>query len=673
MDVRLLKINGIDAEIDQKTAIGITLQGYNVSKPGEKYVNTSNSFTIPNTAKNRFIFGNPADPQSENKQVYGFNYCDYWVGNDKLIDNAKVRLQDSGDRITCFIYEKNDFWDQAKKDLLIDQLPDLLTYLGLPVSSSPFAGSFSDFLAPYISAESGLILSNYFGQFFGYKSPGQTLIARNECVLSGGPANPVQAFLTVSSDYFADQTFTIIESPLRTVDEYAADFVNEIITSGHTINDYYNVTSNGGYIYLESIDIYTDNTLNISIQSTVLVTKLTSEVFQTGVPPTTFDLEESFTPPLDNGIEQSIRLRYTINSNNENGNGGHFAVFVKDLFKFIEQKYNVNFLTDGGGLIGNIWDDPIANKLYIPIREIAVVSNGSSHYFEVGSDQVFTPLTDQQDKADKTIFNLMQSFFQVMNIIKDELYYNGEKVFRLSRFDDLKNTAAVVNFSGGIIGQPKFKPFVEDYGQENFIKFSEIYPEGDELINSKKLTCSNLNLDATKDILEIDAYASSVVEVNSQFFLNLKDKESFKTFVFMLSDGYTSGNVAVYYNDLVNGVNLATSQPLQKAQLYDLNSEYNFLDEVITYPRVYEIEKWLTISDIRNFEFFKQYWIQELNGSYFVNKIEGFNPLSQKATKLELIKLSNKTPITPPDLPYWMDGVADPYTDGDGDYWTYSN
>ena len=69
----------------------------------------------------------------------------------------------------------------------------------------------------------------------------------------------------------------------------------------------------------------------------------------------------------------------------------------------------------------------------------------------------------------------------------------------------------------------------------------------------------------------------------------------------------------------------------------------SLMDSILAYPKFYEIKKWLTISDIRGFEFFKQYYISELNGSFFVNKIKGFNPdKSKDPTTIELIKVSSK-------------------------------
>ena len=55
--MRLLKINGFDVDIDDSTAIGVTLQAYDIKDPSKRKTNITNSFTIPITSNNNKIFG----------------------------------------------------------------------------------------------------------------------------------------------------------------------------------------------------------------------------------------------------------------------------------------------------------------------------------------------------------------------------------------------------------------------------------------------------------------------------------------------------------------------------------------------------------------------------------------------------------------------------------------
>ena len=107
---------------------------------------------------------------------------------------------------------------------------------------------------------------------------------------------------------------------------------------------------------------------------------------------------------------------------------------------------------------------------------------------------------------------------------------------------------------------------------------------------------------------------------------------------------------------------------MEMPSIYSIENEYNLLSKVLEYPEWREVSCWLTINDIINLRFYAQYYFQQLGGSYFINKIAGFNPSkSLVATKLELIKVSDKSPTTPPDTEYYVDGVGNGFTDGEGD------
>lgn len=554
--MRLLRINGVKVDIDNQTAIGVDSQSYDIKSPGVRKVNITNDFTIPATDHNLQIFGYADNPQSTSLNIYGLNTIEYWVNNQILISDARVRVNqitsntpsNKNGRISLFVFQKPDVWDELKLVVWPDFVKDFIKWMqdvnGLPSKYNPFIGNFGEFIEPYTEATEGVKLPMYFGNLYNYDP-------------------------------------------------------------------------DGGLQYLED--------------------------------------------------PNSIYLRYWPEIGDK-ADGGHFCVYIKTIFQYIEQKYNVDFLTAGSQKLGNIWDDAIATSLYIPVRDIGIRfvytgSNVTGFYFEFNEDTKFLPLKDQKDKAGKKLYDLVNSFFQHLNIIKDEF---DDNVIRLARFDDIKTLADVRDWSGKLSGQPKFKPFIDGFQRESRIKFKEIYEEGDELLNSKVITCNNQNLDATTDLFDIDAYVCSFLNISGGVVPDLSPKESFKTFTFLLDNGLTDDIINIYQSE--DGNEQRATFRLQKAALYSLDSEYNFLDEILTYPRYYEVEKWLTLNEIKDLEFFRQYYIRELNGSYFLNKISGYNPeKSNKPTKLELIYVSDKTPIKPPDLNYYTDGVGDPWTDGIGD------
>lgn len=577
--MRLLRINNINVDIDEETAIGIDVQTYDIKEPAKAKVNVSNSFSVPKTINNLLIFGLPDNPQSTSTKIYEAAVCDYWVDNEKLIDQSKARVESIDNRINLFIYNKQDIWDTLKTVYWPDFLKDLMQWLydekGLYNIFSKFTGTFADFIDEFANATEGVKLSMFYGNLYAQE---------------------------------------LVEFP-------------------------------GQYVERDTYDVLGDVDLSVIY--------LYSRYFD---PSTSSDFED-------------LRLSH----------GGHFSMFVKTIFEYIEETYDVNFLTSGGVLPGNIWDDPVASQLYVNCKEIGVIAtdagggNIDAYFYKIGGfideSEKFLPYKNIYDKRDKTVFDFVASFFQHMNIIKDELFINGGHVIRLARFDDLETLAEVVDFSGGISPGTVFKPFVDGYAQNNYIKFKNIYPDGNELANSKNITCSNVNLEVNADLISIDAYVPAAIPSGNDFYLDLSTSDAFKSFVFMLDNGIMDHNALVIWYD-VSFLSTSTSVALPVAALYDLSSEYNFLSDIITYPKFYELKKWLTVSDIRNIEFFKQYYIKELNGSFFLNKIKGFNPeKSKEPTTIELIKVSNRTPVTPPDLDYFVDGVGDAYTDGINDYY----
>lgn len=555
--MRLFRINGSDVDIDNQTAIGVTIQSYDFKTPAIRKVNVTNSFTIPATVNNLAIIGNPHDSQSNSLTIYGTMLCDYWVDSFQLIKNAKVRVSEVSDRITLFVFQKDDVWDSMKMLMTSTFTAELLEYMqdekALPSSTNFFADTeLANFLADYAnilaSKQKGLILPMYFGNLYNY-------------------------------------------DPL------------------------------GGTAYLENIN-------NICLK------------YQ------------------DIGAAPAY--------------GGHFGVYYKTIFEFIEYKYGVNFLTAGGQSIGNLWDDTYALDMYVPLREIDVklhytLGVHDGYYFDIVSGGNYLPETNMFDKGDKSLYDIVNAFMMHFNVIKDEINLNGSDVIKLARFDDIDTVADIVDFSGKLQGNSTFIPIADGFARENNIKYKEIYPEGNSLINSKQIACLNDNIDAKADILEIDAYIPNFIPITGGVVPNLSIKESFKTTTCFVNDGYTDDFIFITIKD--NGVTKTAALNLPVPALYSLSGEYNFFATMMYTPKIYKIQKWLTLHDLVGWEFFKQRWIQELGASFFINKIEGFNPQkSNEPTTIEVIRISNKKPVDAELTDVFVDGVDDTFTDGQGDY-----
>lgn len=113
--MRILKINGKIADIDEKTAIGIDLQAYDFKEPGQLKVNVSNTFSIPATAHNRLLLGNAGSPHRVDNTIYQRINIDYQVRNTLYIKQGAARITSiKGGRINLFVAQRPGFIDEMK-------------------------------------------------------------------------------------------------------------------------------------------------------------------------------------------------------------------------------------------------------------------------------------------------------------------------------------------------------------------------------------------------------------------------------------------------------------------------------------------------------------------------------------------------------------------------------
>ena len=537
---RLLRINKQDIDIDEATAIGITLQSYDIKEPNKRKVNITNSFTIPLTANNNKIFGYPSNINSNDKSIYAPLTADYWDSGYKIIENSLVRVDEVSDRISLSLYQKLDLWDKLKLITWPEFAKEYIEWV-----QPQLYQNYSQLIYDSIYASGGLFLPCWLGQ--------------------------------ISTQLNEDKTY-----------------------------------------YIEDI-------ANLWIQ-----------------------YKES--------------------------NGGHFAIYAVDVFRFIEYKYNVKFLTNGLSFSGNIFSDEYVKSIYTPIRSLSVKvqynsETGIKEGFKldfIGNE--FLPL-EVGDKTDKTLHDFVTSFFQIFNVIVD---YVGDEI-RLARWDNLIDQPPI-KWTDKLDNKTiKFKPSISGYTQNNQIKFASVFEGGGENLNGKIIKCLNKNIDIKSDLFSIDANIPNFAQSYGGIIPNLSDAKTFETFQFFISayesvgvKAQTTANIATHFDD---GITKDTAlNYMQMPSAFSIENEYNLLSKVLEYPEYREVSCWLTINDIINLRFYAQYYFQQLGGSYFINKIAGFNPSkSLVATKIELIKVSDKSPTTPPNLEYYVDGVENGFTDGEND------
>ncbi len=373
--------------------------------------------------------------------------------------------------------------------------------------------------------------------------------------------------------------------------------------------------------------------------------------------------------------ETNLYIEYDYNDNGviKKAIGGHVCIFIKNIFEFLEYKFGINFHATGSGFVEyNAFDDPIIKGVYIPARDIKIIYNpivtsGFCFALRIKGDygEKFLPYDSAGDKEEKTIYDLIVAFFQYFNIIPEMSIVNGSVDIKLRRLDDIENINKIIDWSDRIEqGTLKYKPYIDGYAQKSYIKFKSLYKDLDTSTNAKEIICNNKNIDSTTDLFSIDAYIPAVSS-NYPNYLMLDEENALKTWTFMISRYKTPYFVNVIWRESSGKINVG-SQKMYVAQIVSLATEYKMIEKALSYPKYYEIERWITLKEIMDLDRYALYYIRDINAACLINKISGFNPqMSNAPTKIELIKINDNQPSVIEYANYYVDGFEEVFVDGD--------
>src|SRR5690554_3754068 len=158
--MRLLRINGEIADIDEDTAIGIDLQAYDFKDPGKLKVNVSNTFSLPATAKNMRILGSPGSPSRVDNTIYNRLSVDYQVRNTMYIKQGAARITSiKGGRIHLFVAERVTVIDSMKEISFIDFVTDWFN-----AQNHPTFDTFQELADFYANKQSGIAMRIVYSQ-----------------------------------------------------------------------------------------------------------------------------------------------------------------------------------------------------------------------------------------------------------------------------------------------------------------------------------------------------------------------------------------------------------------------------------------------------------------------------------------------------------------------------
>lgn len=153
------KYDFFDLDLDDKTAIGISYQGFNPETPDQIGFKFSNSFSIPRTSNNDKLTGFAGNSDD----VYLPCFVNYIVDNEKIVSSGKIKVTDiTIDRINCTIAAKSTIWDKLKAD----KWPDFM-YEVFNATTKPQNGAWDVFIQDCIDNSNGVKLKAFYGDLHG--------------------------------------------------------------------------------------------------------------------------------------------------------------------------------------------------------------------------------------------------------------------------------------------------------------------------------------------------------------------------------------------------------------------------------------------------------------------------------------------------------------------------
>jgi hypothetical protein len=314
--------------------------------------------------------------------------------------------------------------------------------------------------------------------------------------------------------------------------------------------------------------------------------------------------------------------------------GGQFSTYTKSLFDFIASHFSIDFR--GGD--NSIFD---AQNTYVQNRNIGFrILSDSTVTLEYVRGWVNAESGDVDlDKEGVTVLDFVKFFISATNSILDRI---GENQYSLQPMDDIAD-APIEDFSG-LSGEPiTFAPLIDGVGQETVIDFESYADTITTGSVSKVLTCENRNAESRTDYLKIPAHIPAAYTHFTFQMLGLFDSGTYKLFTLLEDSAIT--NTFTAYVRINSFSNILQSVEMSVASIYGI--PYDGFQEIIRKPRVYRVKKWLGIQDVERLKFYQRYWIEELNGSFFLSEVKGFNPEgSRQATELEFILINRSLSYT---------------------------
>lgn len=340
------------------------------------------------------------------------------------------------------------------------------------------------------------------------------------------------------------------------------------------------------------------------------------------------------------------------------GLGGHFSVFLKPLFDYIETYFNVD-LNSLSPKDYNIFADSLLNELFIPVRNISYSTPNGNHSLSFGITNHyyrFIPHDDLVPYDGLTVYDFFTTALKLLGYALEPLDDGTYEVVRLDLINLIKSADYLPGFMAKGYQEETFIPNIQGYGINNYIKMKP-YSDGGEFLGAKESVSANKNLDEKKDLFKVDAYIPPFLSFLSNYVPDMAADDSFKNITFFKKTTNTAtcrvvgryqvaaqSSFSFPVDTTFSGELVAPAEDYETTlmipEVYTVASEYNFLDNILATPETRIVKRWVNSSMMKGFRKLAPYYVREFGAWYFVNKISNFNPeKSKEPVKFELIRL----------------------------------
>lgn len=524
--MRVLKVNGERVDLADSTAIGVTYQSGDLSKPDIKKLTVTNKFTLPKTANNRRIFQFAESVGSTGTFPYGENAAEYWDGNIKLIANAQISISSIEEEYHVVLLDSGNVISDLKRYKLRDFLKDRYA-LETPIS---YAG-LNDFSNALYNGENGVCLNFWSFNFDGtYADPFYRV-----WVLLGMKVSKVFEWIEDYTGYSIINTGTITDDA----------FFNGMCIPFYELQAHRAFGSNYKVVHIDDSEldyIYANHQTEAK--------KIPKRGYEYYGEKSVMDLVRSI------------------------------ALLFNCIVSVNENTKSINLIPFGTLIEGSAvdWSDKVIKSK----KKFTAWDYGIDNYINYELDDKVSPFFGS-------------TFFQSnnLNLTPVKSYSNG----------------AVVGNSYKVIGSPSLSggTVIQGIG-------------GHESVNTSSTPYNTAHSTKPLDGLCLMVDSGAVLLFRLGVFYDQVSADP---------------NIPPVEVDT-----LVSNTYMHGIGTFDFNAEYASTEKVLQDPVSYEVEMNLNRLDIHTFSFENLYKIDELGGVFYVNKIDGYNSLSKKGTKVELIKVS---------------------------------